>query len=63
MWIEPDEGPLAVVGGSAWGNVQVMVLMQCSKTGSSNTSSVRPSMPTTMQGFGGPATVGIAKLK
>jgi hypothetical protein len=25
MWIEPDDGPLAVVGGSAWGNVQVMV--------------------------------------
>jgi hypothetical protein len=25
MWIEPDNGPLAVVGGSAWGNVQVMV--------------------------------------
>jgi len=24
-WIEPDNGPLAVVGGSAWGNVQVMV--------------------------------------
>jgi hypothetical protein len=23
MWIEPDDGPLAVVGG--WGNVQVMV--------------------------------------
>ena len=25
MWIEPDDGPLAVVGGSAWGDVQVMV--------------------------------------
>ena len=25
MWIEPDGGPLAVVGGSGWGNVQVMV--------------------------------------
>jgi hypothetical protein len=25
MWIEPDDGPLAVVGGSAWGNVQVIV--------------------------------------
>jgi hypothetical protein len=25
MWIDPDDGPLAVVGGSAWGNVQVMV--------------------------------------
>ena len=25
MWIEPDNGPLAVVGGSAWGSVQVMV--------------------------------------
>ena len=25
MWIEPDDGPLAVVGGSAWGNVQVKV--------------------------------------
>jgi hypothetical protein len=25
MWIQPDDGPLAVVGGSAWGNVQVMV--------------------------------------
>ena len=25
MWIDPDDGPLAVVGGSAWGNVQVLV--------------------------------------
>src|SRR5262249_60649202 len=25
MWIAPDDGPLAVVGGSGWGNVQVMV--------------------------------------
>src|SRR5262249_1293200 len=24
MWIEPDDGPLAVVGGAAWGNVEGM---------------------------------------
>jgi len=24
-WIEPDDGPLGVVGGSAWGNVQMLV--------------------------------------